>query len=387
MEPLSTNNLPQVAPTRELASVAVAAKAKAMVESRYGMALRSPRNEDQARQDILKECARPGFAHNPSTLYRKPIGAGVEGLGIRFVEAALRHWRNVLVEVEVIFADEEREIHSVTVTDLEKNTTYPMQIIVSRTVERSKPADGGGYISVRTNSYGKPAYTIAATDDDLLNKRGALISKAMRTLGLRIIPGDIQDEAEALIRKIRADKAAADPDGERKAIADGFAKLNVRVDMLNSYLQHDIATCSPAELVDLRGMWEAIRDGEATWQGYVDAKREEELRKTQSAGDADAAGNKTAAGSNVADLNAGIRAAVPGDASGRDARRSTNEATTTKTPAMSLAQMIDRAKQAKTTDEIDLLRDLVRYLPEDQRAEANTELGRLRDLLVTGAKK
>src|SRR3990170_723887 len=82
----------------ETASTAVAAQAKAMIESRYVMAMRNPRNMDQVRQDLLKECRRPSFAHNKSALYHKPIGKGVEGLGIRFVEVALRCMRNVLAE-------------------------------------------------------------------------------------------------------------------------------------------------------------------------------------------------------------------------------------------------------------------------------------------------
>ncbi|NDB70882.1 MAG: hypothetical protein EB015_23295, partial [Methylocystaceae bacterium] len=193
-----------------------------MIESRYVMAMRNPRNLDQVRQDLLKECSRPSFAHNKSALYVKPIGKGVEGLGIRFVEVALRCYRNVLSESVMVYADEEREIHRVCVTDLENNCTWPMDITVNRTVERSKPSDDGSYISVRKNSFGRAVYTVPATDDDLLNKRQALISKAMRTAGLRVIPGDLQDEAEALIRKIRLDAASADPDAEKRKITDAF---------------------------------------------------------------------------------------------------------------------------------------------------------------------
>jgi hypothetical protein len=115
---------------------------------------------------------------------------GVEGLGIRFVEVALRCMTNVLIETTMIFEDAQKEVHRVSVTDLESNVTYPLDVKVSKTVERSKPADDGSYIAMRKNSYGKPVYTVPAKDDDLLNKRAALISKAIRTLGLRIVPGD-----------------------------------------------------------------------------------------------------------------------------------------------------------------------------------------------------
>ena len=166
----------------ETASTAIAAQSKAMVEARYIMAMQRPRNWDQVRQDLVAECKRPSFAHNKSAYYRKPIGQGVEGLGIRFVEVALRCMKNVLVETTMIFEDDAKEVHRVSVTDLESNLTYPLDVRVSKTVERSKPSDDGSYIAVRKNSYGKSVYTVPANDDDLLNKRAALISKAIRTL-------------------------------------------------------------------------------------------------------------------------------------------------------------------------------------------------------------
>ncbi len=262
----------ELAVAPETASTAVAAQAKAMVESRYVMAMRAPRNMDQVRQDLLRECRRPAFAHNKSAWYVKPIGNGVEGLGIRFVEVALRCMRNVLIESTMVYDDAEKEIHRVSVTDLESNVTYPMDVRVSRTVERSKPASDGSYVSVRTNSLGKQTYLVPAQEDDLLNKRAALISKAVRTLGLRIIPGDLQDEAEAIIKQIRLDREAQDPAAARKSIVDAFGEIGVPAADLTAYLGHAIDQCSPPELMQLRGLFSAIRDGEATWATVMENK-------------------------------------------------------------------------------------------------------------------
>lgn len=258
----------------ETASAAIAAQSKAMVESRYIMAMRNPRNWDAVRQDLIKECRRPSFAHNTSAYYVKPIGKGVEGLGIRFVEVALRCMKNVLVETTMIFEDEMKEVHRVSVTDLEANITYPLDVRVSKTVERSKPNSDGSYISVRKNSYNKDVFTVQGTDDDLLNKRGALISKAIRTIGLRIIPGDLCDEAEAIIKHIRLDEAAKDPDAERRKIVDAFSAIGVTATDLISYLGHGLEKCSPAQIVTLRGIYGAIKDGEATWQTVMQNKAE-----------------------------------------------------------------------------------------------------------------
>lgn len=251
----------------------LAAQAKAAVEARFIMALNRPRNWDDVRINLLAECRRPAFAQNKSAYYIKPIGKGVEALGIRFAEVALRCMTNVLVETTTLHDDTLTRMIKVSVTDLEANETIDKSITLTKTVERSKPLDDGSYISVRQNSQGYKTYTVPATDDDLLNKEGALVSKAIRVLALRIIPGDLQDECEAVILSVRKNTASKDPAAERKKIADGFAEVNVKPSDLSEYLGHDFGACSPAELVKLRGLYGAIRDGETTWAAVIDAAR------------------------------------------------------------------------------------------------------------------
>lgn len=322
----------------ETAATAVASQAKAMVEARYVIALQRPRNWDQVRFTLLNECKRPAFANNKSAWYVKPIGDGVEGLGIRFVEVALRCMTNVLIESSMIFEDDLKEIHRVSVTDLEANITYPQDVRVTKTVERSKPASDGSFISQRKNSYGKITYTIPGTDDDILNKRAAQISKAVRTLGLRIIPGDLQDEAEAIIKQVRLNQAASDPAAERKKILDAFASINVSPMQLEEYLDHGVDTCSPAEIVQLRGIFGAIKDGEATWQTVMDNKAE---NKPQD--------KKPAKGKS-------------------DAKPAEKPATTDGIPAEDIKAAL---QLSKNIDELNEAADLIRNLPEDQRAPLN----------------
>jgi hypothetical protein len=267
LKPLS--ELPALRDTStELAVAYGAASAKAAVEARYVMALRQPRHIPTVREKILEECRRPGFAE--VAWYVKPIGDGVEGLSIRFAEAAMRCYGNVMMEAEMLYEDIEKELHRVTVTDLESNLTYPLNVPVSKLVERSRVPDGQKAIRQRTNSWGKTVFTVIATEDELANKRNAAISKAIRTLALRVFPGDIQDDCTALIKQIRSDKSAQDPRAEQKKIADSFNSLNVPVAELVKYLGHELNSCSPAELVKLRALYTAIKDGEATWAEAVE---------------------------------------------------------------------------------------------------------------------
>lgn len=262
----------QLAAMQETASVAVAAQAKAAVESRYIMALRKPRDMDDVRIRMLKECARPGFAE--AAWYRKPVGKGVEGFSVRFAEAAIRCMSNVMPEVSTVYDDREKRIVRVSVTDLESNVTYSRDVTVTKTVERSKVADGQEVFGSRQNSQGKTTYIVAATEDDLLNKEGSLVSKALRNLALRLVPGDILDECEAKIKAVRRKGDAEDPEASRKKLADAFAALGIMPADLKAYLGQALDSISPAQLAELRDLYSAIKTGETTWREVMSERAE-----------------------------------------------------------------------------------------------------------------
>lgn len=254
----------------ETATAAVAAQAKAAVEARYILAMQRPRNMDEVRIRILNECKRPGFAD--SARYEIPrAGKKIKGLSIRFAEAALRSMGNVMPDVSVIYDDAGKRIVQVMVTDLEVNLTYSAQIVIDKTVERHA-ADDRLVLGERVNSSGKTVFIVAATEDELLQKQGALVSKAIRTSALRLLPGDIIDEAETVIYNTLTDRASKDPDAEKKLMLSDFDKIGVSPSDIAVYLGHSTDRIQPAEMVELRPIFAAIRDGEATWQSILEGK-------------------------------------------------------------------------------------------------------------------
>lgn len=261
------------------ATQALVAKARADIEARWTMALHRPRNLDQVRMVLLKECRRPGFAE--SAIYRKPVGDGVEGLSIRFAEAAARAFGNIAMEVTQIYDDEQTRVVRVSATDLESNVTWPQDVTISKTVERRHVRPGQVTVGHRTNSLGQTVYLVTATDDELLNKQNALVSKALRTCILRIIPGNLQDEAYEVCNAILADKSAKDPDAARNAVCDAFAGLGVQPTDLTEWLGHDLGAASPAEIERLRRLYVAIRDGETTWADTMSARGEQTGKATR----------------------------------------------------------------------------------------------------------
>ena len=273
--PTDQQMMPAVASSAsENAALAMAAAQKATVEARYKMALARPRDLDIVRQAMLKDANRSSFAR--VAIYHKPIGKGVEGPSIRFVEAAIRNMTNILTETTTISEDDERRVIRVAVSDLETNTYFSQDVTVTKTVERSKLPQGEKPIRMRTNSYGKPVYILHGTDDDILNKQNALISKAVRTLGLRLIPGDLVDEALCFVRQTMAKEDAQNPDMAKNRIIDAFAQLGVQVEQLKEYVGHELSALDPSELQTLRAIYSAIKDGETSWKAVMDDKAEKE---------------------------------------------------------------------------------------------------------------
>jgi hypothetical protein len=267
LEPINPNALVR----RETAADVLAASAKALVQARYIVAYQHPRDWDEVRQRILKDCERPIFAE--TAIYSKPMGgSNVQGLSVRFAESAQRAMTNLLPERTCIYDDAEKRIVRVTMTDLEANVTHSKDLILEKRIER-KNSKGRTVISQRLNSYGETVYIVEATEDELLVKESALSSKVERQLTLKLLPGDIQEEAIRAIRETqkRADKA--DPDAAKKRLIDSFDELGVKAGELKSYLElQSLDSMQPADIKRLREIYAAMKEGEATWRQFVEQK-------------------------------------------------------------------------------------------------------------------
>ena len=120
---------------------------------------------------------------------------------------------NIYSSVASIYDDPKKRIILVTATDLESNLTFDKDVTVPKTMERSKLKSGQVPIKWRTNSKGNPVYLVEAeTDDDILNTENALASKALRVCLLRLIPGDILDEAINEAQATLSKKIMDDPE-------------------------------------------------------------------------------------------------------------------------------------------------------------------------------
>lgn len=263
----------EVRPAHGTADTAMAAAIKAQVEARYIVAMNRPRDLDQVRERVLKECRRPRFAEGAMWVLPRG-GKNIDGLSIRFAEAAARCFTNLNCEVYAIYDDAQKRILRVAVSDVESNESFSRDLTLSKTVERTHIRQGQAVLGTRTNSQGRTTYLVAATEDELSAKEGSMISKAIRTQLLRIIPGWLQDEAKEVIRQTLRDAASEDPDTHKRRVLDAFNAMGITTSAIKEYLGRDVLEMLPPdEIADLRGLYSAIRDGHVKWATALAERR------------------------------------------------------------------------------------------------------------------
>lgn len=271
----------------ETASTAVAARARAEVEARFVVADRRPRDIERFRVRLLKECKRTGFAELAE--YERPVGRQknedtgqweqkiARGPTIRLIETAIQNYGNVVAESPVVFEGDDFRIVRAQMCDLETNTTWTADVVVAKRIEKrgdkkGHPPLGREVVGQRINSSGDTTFLVTATDDEVSVRQLALISKAQRKNAERLLPSDIIHEALSECRKTLAAADAQDPNAAKRKVIDGFATLNVEPAAIAEYAQKPLDRLQPAEVMELRRLYAAIRDGETTWEKAMEAK-------------------------------------------------------------------------------------------------------------------
>ena len=275
----------------EMAAVAAAASAKAQIEARFLVALSRPRDFDKARERLLAACSRPGFSDR--AIYAKPQGKRknedtgaweetfIYGLSIRFAEEAVRDYGNIHVQTAVIYDDEERTVIAGSAVDLETNATLEDSVIVTKRVERrgeyknpTAPPKGRKVLGTRLNTKGDQVFVVEATDDEMVMKTAAAKSKLIRTLSLRLLPGDLLEEARAACDATTTEETKEDLPKKRENMLKRFADHKIPAKAVGEYLGHDPMQASADEMRELGHVLNGIEDKNTSWAEALDAKRD-----------------------------------------------------------------------------------------------------------------
>ncbi len=248
---MSTDLVPTNGPD---AMVAVATgRVTQEVQAAMTIAKKCPRDETAAIERIRQACTRVRLAEQARYSYPRG-GKKVEGPSVRLAEVMAQNWGNLdfgIVEVE------QRQGESTMMAycwDLETNTRQTKTF----TVRHWRDTRGGGHAL----SDARDVYEITAN----------MGARRMRACILGIIPGDVQDVAiEQCHKTLAGDSKEPVADRVRKMVA-AFSEFSVNAEMIERKLGHKVDACDEYSLVDLRGIYQSLRDGMSKREDWFDVQ-------------------------------------------------------------------------------------------------------------------
>ena len=212
------------------------------VQGQIVMAKKFPRDVTGAATRIAEACKRKALAEKACYKYAKG-GTQITGPSIRLAEVLAQNWGNIDFGIHEL---EQRNGESTVMCyawDLETNAR---QTKVFQVGHKMKARD-----NIKTLTDPREIYEHVAN-------QGA---RRLRACILGIIPGDIQDMAVDACRKTLAGNNT-EPIADRiRVMVQAFAEFGVTQEMLELRLQHKIAATDEMDLVNLREVYNSMKDG------------------------------------------------------------------------------------------------------------------------------
>lgn len=233
------------------ASVAIA-QSREMAEAiaAIQMAKMFPRDMIQVREDVKNECMRENLAKCAVYTYsRKGATTPITGPSIRAAEVLARCMTNIDAAWRELEQTPESVKCQAFAWDKEKNVRHEITFTVSKFRHTQK----GDYL---------------LTDPrDIYEKCANEASRRKRACILAIIPGDLVDEAMEYCHKTLVAKADVSPEGIKKLL-DAFKAYGVTKGDIEKRIQRKIESIQPSQVVDLRNVYNSLRDGMGVKEDY-----------------------------------------------------------------------------------------------------------------------
>jgi hypothetical protein len=217
-------------------------RAIAEAQGRLLIAKRFPRDEAAAFARAMDACRRPSLAEVAN--YRFPRGGqSVEGPSIRLAEELARCWGNVAYGMrELSRRNGESEMEAFA-WDQQTNVLSTQTFTVRHLRDKR-----GGPEALKDE---RDIYEVTAN----------MASRRLRARILAVLPPDLVDAAVAQCRetiKHGSDKPLVD---RIRDMTQAFVRIGVTTQMLGKKLGKPLDEATPDDLADLRGTFQAIKDG------------------------------------------------------------------------------------------------------------------------------
>ena len=220
------------------------------VQGAIVLAKRFPRNQIECLDRIATACQRPGLAEQALYSYSRG-GTEITGPSIRLAEAIAQNWSNLQFGVKELEQRNGESTVEAYAWDVETNVKQ----VKTFQVKHERHTKKGSYkLEDPRDIY------------EAVANQGA---RRLRACILGIIPGDIIDSAVAQCENTLKAKADTSPDALKKLV-DAFATFSVTKEQIEKRIQRRLDTITPAQLVNLRKIYNSLKDGMSVMADWFD---------------------------------------------------------------------------------------------------------------------
>lgn len=219
-------------------------RAIAEVQARMIIARANPRDPIRAVESILNDCTRQSLADAATYEYSRG-GTDIRGPSIRLAEAMAQRWGNIASGIKELARHDGYSECVAYAWDLESGFYDERQFQVRHWRDR-REGRGGGY---------------RLTDErDIYELIANFGQRRKRAVLLTVIPGDVTEAAVEQCERTMQAKADTSAEGVKKLV-DVFAHFGVTQQQLETRIQRRLDAIRPAQMVQLRKIFNSLRDG------------------------------------------------------------------------------------------------------------------------------
>lgn len=221
-----------------------ATRSMAEVQAAVFMAKQFPRDPQQAYENVLKACQRPGLANRAIYEYARG-GTNISGPSIRLAEAIASEWGNI----------------NYGFIELDRTKRYTVAQAYAWNLETNVKAIRT--VTVPHERHTRNEVTVLTDPRDIYELVANNMARRLRACILEVIPGDVVDDA--IEECIKTQRAHADTSQEGiKKLVDAFERFGVTKADIEAYIQRSISAITAGNVVKLRSIYQSLADGMAT---------------------------------------------------------------------------------------------------------------------------
>lgn len=258
---MDANNIPIATKPNNQAMVEVEQqRAISEVQGAIVLAKKFPRNQIECLDRILTACQRPALAEQALYSYSKG-GTEITGPSIRLAEAVAQNWSNLQFGIKEL---EQRNGES-TVESFAWDMETNVRQVKTFQVKHIRYTKKGSY----NLEDPREIYELTANQG----------SRRLRACILGIIPGDVIDAAVTQCEETLKAKADTSPEALKKLV-EAFSNYHVTKEQIEKRIQRHLDTITAAQLVQLRKVYNSIKDGMSSATDWFEVLADKEETKT-----------------------------------------------------------------------------------------------------------